>query len=569
MTREADEARYEVPDLPLLSEDQIASMSPDELIEAVGGEDRARAIYQWAHYQYVAPEMARKHILDFARYMNPNPESPFDLEASRYRVAKHHRLLGDLLMTIINGSCMRLLVSMPPQHGKSQLATRLFLAFHVGTFPWKHLLMGTYNQTFAEEFGDDVRNIIAHPHFKAVFPGVALRTGSKAKDHMVTTEGGKLSFVGRGGAGTGRPADGFLFDDPIKDAKEAESKTIRDDSWNWFTRVANTRCHNLSWQLGIMTRWSDDDIIARLTDPKNPHYDEDVAKQWTVINLPAIIDTDDLAKALGVDKGSALWPERFPIPLLETARKMDPIGFSALYMGRPTPPEGAFYKDHQILEYRSMQDFPRHVRFYLTGDLAVSPERTADKSCVGIWGLDDNDELWLHPELVWDRKSSDQVVDSIIDLGVRFQAMEAFFEKGQIDRAIGPFLEKRMAEEVEKGRKAHFNITRIPVAGNKGVRSMAVRGRMTQRRVHFPVFAPWWPAAKEQMLKFTGSGNDKEDDFCDMVAMIGQAMDSQIPASAATSNVVKMPKPGTFGWTVWAHKREQRQRAKTANLRGW
>ena len=374
---------------------------------------------------------------------------------------------------------------------------------------------------------------------------------------------GISSFIGREGSGTGRPGDGFLLDDLIKNAKEAESRTNRNDIWNFFTRVANTRIHAGSWIIIIMTRWSDDDLIARLTDPKNPYYRESVAKQWTVINIPAIMDNEAIAKALGKNVGDALWPERFPLDLLATAREMDPMGFSALQMGRPTPPEGAFYKQNDIYEYHKPDEFPQNARMYQTGDLAVSTEITADKSAVGTWGLDEHDVLWLHPDLYWERRSSDESVDEIIDRGKQYKIMEAFFEKGQLEKAIGPFLEKRMTEE-----KAYFTVTPMSVSGNKGMKSLSIRGRMRQGKVRFPAFAPWWPAAKEQLLKFTGSGSDKEDDFCDMVALIGQALDDTIAASKPAGNVIKMPKVGTLAWVKYASDRQKQHEWRMKMRRG-
>lgn len=539
----------------------LADLDGDALIDALGGEEAAEKVLREAEYFHIQPEKCRANLIELARYLMPDADDPHNSEKSRYQAADHSRLIADALTEVMEGRCLRLALSIPPQHGKSQLA-KTFLAAHVGRFPWKHLMMGTYNQTFADEYGDDVRSIINSAEFRRVYRRAQMRTGSKAKDHMVTTDGGKLSFLGRGGSGTGRPADGFLIDDPLKDAKEAESKTARDDVWNWFTRVANTRCHSLSWQVVIATRWGDDDLIARLTDAKNPYYNPDVAKQWTVINVPAIIDTEDMARALGRNVGDALWPERFPLPLLTTARDMDPVGFSALYMGRPTPPEGAFYKQADIYTYASPSMFPKNCRTYLTGDLAVSPERNADKSCVGVWGLDNNDELWLHPDLYWDRKSSDESVDAIIEKGKRYQILEAWWEKGQLDKAIGPFMEKRMQESA-----AYFTMSRLPVAGNKGVRSLSIRGRMRQGKVHFPAFAPWWSAAKEELLKFTGSGNDRSDDFCDMLALIGQALEGQVRASGPT-NVVKFPATGSFAWTKARHTQEKKQRLRVASLRG-
>ncbi len=541
-------------------------LSAEEIIAAFGGEENARAVYAQANYLYVQPQQCRTDLIELARYLMPDPDHPLDAEHSRYQVARHHRLIAEAFERVLNGKCLRLILSIPPQHGKSQLA-KTFLSAHIGRFPWKHLMMGTYNQDFANEYGDDLRNILRSEEYQRVYPEANLRTGSKAKDHMVTTRGGKVSFLGRGGSGTGRPADGFLVDDPLKDAKEAGSKAIRDDVWEWFTRVANSRCHALTWQIIIATRWSDDDLIARLTDPQNPYYKEEVAKQWTVINVPAEIDDPEMARALDVQVGSALWPERFPLELLRTSKLMDPIGFSALYMGRPTPPEGAFYKSadfSQDVLYHSKRDWPKHSRMYQTGDLAVSPEQFADRSCVGTWGLDENDVLWLHWDLYWDRRSSDESVENMIERGKEHNIMEAFYEKGQLDRAIGPFLAKRMEE-----LQAYWTVTRLPVAGNKGLRSVAFRGRLRQGKVRFPAFAPWWPRFLDVMLKFTGSGDDKEDDACDMCALIGQALGATVQASGEeASNVIKMPKVGTFAWTKWASELEKKRERRRAAMKG-
>jgi predicted phage terminase large subunit-like protein len=549
--------------LPIISPAELEGMTPDQVIARFGGDARAKELLQWCRYNSVVPQESKSDFMQFVRYMHPHSEYFEDADQTDYDTQPHHELLGEVLTEVIEGKCQKVCLSMPPQSGKSELGTRMFLPYHMGKFPRKHLLMAAYNQDFAEEFGDEVRVVINSPEYKKVFPGMGLRQGSKAKDHMVTHQGGKISFLGRGGSGTGRPADGFLMDDMIKDAKEAESKTTRNDIWNFFTRVANNRCHSRSWQVIIMTRWSDDDVIARLTDPKNRHYKESVAKQWTVINIPAIMDNPEIAKALGKEVGDALWPSRFPLSHLATSREMDPYGFSALQMGKPTPPEGAFYKANDLYVYDKPGDFPTNARMYQTGDLAVSPELWADKSCIGTWGLDQDDVLWLHPDLFWERKSSDESVTEIIARGQAHNVMEAFFEKGQIERAIGPFLAKAMAEA-----KVYFTVTSLPVAGNKGVRSQSIRGRMRQGKVRFPSFAPWWPAVKEQLLKFTGTGSDAEDDFCDMCSLVGQAMEDTIAAGKPNTNVVKFPRVGTFGWTKWASERETRQKKMLENRGG-
>jgi len=548
--------------LPQIDEAQLAALDGDALIAALGGRAEAEKMFRQLCYFDEQPKLCRDDLIELARYLMPDPEDRYNAEASRYSVAKHHKLIADAFTEVMEGRILRLVISVPPQHGKTHLA-KTFLSAHIGRFPWKHLMMGTYNQTFADEYGDDVRSLLNAEEYRRVYPRVSLRTGSKSKDHMVTTDGGKITFIGRGAGGTGRPADGFLIDDPLKDAEEAASRATREKLWQWYTQVANARCHALSWQIIIATRWSDDDLIARLTDPKNPCYRKEVADQWKVVNIPAIIDDETIAAALGMKVGEALWPERFPLQTLQTARAMNEIAFSALYMGRPTPPEGSFYKQSDIQTYDRPDQFPKRCRAYMTGDLAVSTDRGADRSCVGMWGLDEDDTLWLHPDLFWDRKSSDESVDAIIEKGKRYHVMEAWFEKGVLDRAIGPFLEKRMQES-----EAYFTLSRLPVSGDKGMRSQSIRGRMRQGKVRFPSFAPWWPAAKEEMLKFTGSGDDKADDFCDMAALIGQALGDTVRASGAPSNVVKFPKVGTYGWTVYAAREQKRADARRRALRG-
>lgn len=562
---------------------EIKDISDEEIDARLAGmsEEEVEELRQLTRYLR-APEYARTSLIDLARYLNPHPDHPQSFEYSRYDVQAHHNLIAEAFTEVMEGKCLRLIISMPPQHGKSQLA-KTFVSAHIGRFPWKHLLMGTYNEKFAWECGDDVRNILLGQEYRNVYPNVSLRMGSKAKDHMVTTDGGKISFLGRGGSGAGRPSDGFLIDDLLKDAKEAESKTVRDDCWNWYTRIANARCHILTWQVIIATRWSDDDVIARLTDPKNPHYDAEVAKLWKVINVPAIMENEEMAAILGKKVGDALWPERFPVSLLDTARRMDPYGFSALYMGRPTPPEGAYYKQYHLKTYSSMRDLPdgtkRRFRAFLTGDLAVSPEANADKTCVGVWLLDENDELWLHPDLYWERKSSDESVERIIELGSIYGVECSWWEKGQLDKAVGPFLRKRHMELVQLNKQVksttgrqykpkYFTIEALPVSGSKGLKSLATRGRMAQHKIHFPEFAPWWQNAKEQMLNFTGSGNDKEDDFCDCISLIGQALDDQVKASPGEDNVVQFPKVGSLGWLKRASTLERRAQVRLKALRG-
>jgi hypothetical protein len=139
---------------------------------------------------------------------------------------------------------------------------------------------------------------------------VQLRADSQSSSRLQLAAGGILSFVGRGGAITGRGADLFLLDDVLKDAEEARSQLIRGKLWEWFHTVVVNSFNTISGKLILIgTRWHEDDLIGRLTDPKNDCYNADEAKRWRVLRLPALAEDDD---PLGRQKDEALWPERLP-----------------------------------------------------------------------------------------------------------------------------------------------------------------------------------------------------------------------------------------------------------------
>lgn len=535
--------------------DAVSSPSIEEQLAAVN--------------RQIAIAQAQRDIIELAKWLMPDPENPDDPFASIYSVAPHHRLLGNALNAVINGSLMKVAISMPPQHGKSEIASRIFPGAYLGRWPHRNYMFGTYSQDFANDFGDDVRSYIEGERYREAFPETRLRGGSRAKDHMVTTKRGKLSFLGRGGAGTGRPADHFTIDDPIKDSKEASSLTIRNDVWEWFTRVANTRMHKASSALIIQTRWHEDDLIGRLTDKRNPYYDPYVAKQWTVINIPFLFEPIDakIAKEMGRKVGEVLWPERFSAEQGETMKRMDPQGFSALYQGRPIPPEGVFFKREDIHTYE-LEELPDRSKWIAYGscDLAVGEQKRHDSSVIGTWIIDDKPCAYLLPGIYWEKQKADTTVEYIVATGKEYRWRELVGESGQIEKAIGPFLKTRMRE-----RRAYFSLETLPSVVDKGARALSIRGLMRQGRVKFPKFAKWFPSAQDQMLSFTGIGDDREDDFVDMCSNFGQRFERLYGGMSFTeeeepSNVVKI---GTHRWIKQQTEYQERAARAANGAKGW
>jgi predicted phage terminase large subunit-like protein len=519
---------------------------------------------------------AKDSLLDFAQLMRPDPDDVENPDASMFEVCPHHRLIAEALERVERGECLRLAISMPPQHGKSEQISRMFPAWLIGRKPFRKVMFGTYSQDFANTFGAEVREIMQSAQYQDIFPGVNLRSDSKAKDFLgVQGHGGQLAFIGRGGAGTGKPADLFVIDDPIKDDEEAQSPTLRDKVWQWFTKVAYTRCHKLSAIVIVHTRWHEDDLIGRMLDPDHPEHDPTIAKDWTYLNIPAVITEPKLAEALGIEMAPppskrciaefgdkpmvALWGTRFSLDHLATAHRLNPRGFNALYMGTPSAEEGDYFKREWIKHYHP-DHLPDDLRIYAASDHALSEKQGADYTVLGCVGVDAEDNIYVLPELIWNRMQTDATVERMIWMMKHKKPVLWFAESDNIKKSIGPFLRKRMREE-----RVYVPVFDMSTAkGDKVFRARSIQGRMAMGKVFFPPFAHWFQKAQNELLKFP---NAAHDDFVDWLAWIGLGLDSEQGATgvAPASNI---PKRGTFGWLKWSSKRKAGRLDKNAQ-EGW
>src|SRR4029077_2720962 len=211
------------------------------------------------------------------------------------------------LEAVERGDIRRLIINCPPRHGKSELATRLFPAWFISKNPGHSVISACYNEKFSWDFGREVKAILEDGIYQQIFPQVRVTTASV--DRIATESGSKVFFTGRGGSITGRGSIGLVLADPIKDRVEADSPTTREKVWTWYTQVVRTRLlTSKGWIIIIQTRWHEDDLVGRITDPTNPNYSATEAKKWRIIDLPARARDDD---PIGRKPGEALWPARF------------------------------------------------------------------------------------------------------------------------------------------------------------------------------------------------------------------------------------------------------------------
>lgn len=518
---------------------------------------------------------AKERMLPFMRLTMPDPSDPADIEKSRYVITPQAKLLCQIIEKMDTGKLTRVAVSIGPQMGKSQVLSRGGPAWLSGRDPYRNIMLGTYNQDFADDFGVDVRNIMDSDVYRHVFPDHELK--KREVDHLMTKQGGKLAFIGVGGSGTGKPADFFFVDDPIRNDDDAQSDLYRERLYKWFNGVVFSRLHDKSAILIVHTRWHQDDLIGRLCDPDHPERNKryaGIADDWTYINLPAVIEDPELAKALGLTLEtptdpkvvsafgakpmSALWPGRKSLPLLAEAKRGDNRIFGALYMGQPTPEDGDYFKLDQIVEYGE-NDLPKALHKYGASDHAVGVKQANDNTVMGVVGVDDNDDIWILPDLFMDRVQTDRTVEEMIALMKRHKPMMWWMESELISKSFGPFLRKRMQEE-----RCYTYIDPVTVSADKMKRARAIQGRMSMRKVHFPRFAPWWAEAKGQLLKFP---NGTHDDFVDFIAHIGQGLTKEIPADAGEKIGGEIMRPHSPKWIM--AKAKERFANEGRSMKGW
>ena len=480
---------------------------------------------------------ARDSLLEYTKFTMPDPMAMNDVEKSRYEPELFHRVIAEDMRKLIAGELGtdQVIFCMPPRHGKTQLSTKNLTAWVSGKFPDWDIAVASYSDTMAQDMGADTRAILQSSQHKQVFPNYRLRRGGNAKDNIQTDQGGRLVFVGRGGALTGRGMMLGIGDDLFKDHEEARSQTIRDAAWNWFTKVFMTRRMGRKIVILTMTRWHSDDIIGRITDPENPHYNAIEAKKWRIIRLPAIAEEDD---PLGRPEGEALWPARYDLDFLQSQQRLDPLGFAALYQQRPTVADGILFR-RETLQYYTPDQLPDELRFYCASDHAVGTKERNDPSCFIKVGVDRQNNIYLI-DCIWRRMASDAAVEAMLAMGSgNMKPLLWWAERGHISKSIGPFLYKRMAETQQ-----YINLVEVTPAVDKEQRAQSIAARVAMGKVYFPKTSWWTEKAIDEMLAFP---NGTRDDFCDALAYIGLGLGSQFgPSSEKPKSAVAQE--GTFNW---------------------
>jgi len=413
-----------------------------------------------------------------------------ELTFPKYEAAQHHRDLCAALEAVEEGGTKRLLVTMAPRHGKSELVSIRFPAWYLGRNPDKRVILASYGGNLAQRFSRSVRNLLSEPIYSSIFPTVSLSQDSKAVDawDLATPHRGGMVAAGIGGGLTGHGADLFVIDDPLKDRRNANSPLQRDRDWEWYASVARTRLEDNAAVVLVLTRWHDDDLAGRVLKQSR---DDPGADQWDVMHLPAINEA-----------GEALWPEKYPLEELQkTKATIGAWEFAAQYQGDPQPEEGAiFYRDW----FQRIERLPHHAECTViqAWDTAFEEGQDNDYSACVTLGLLDNRVYLLN---VWRERVE------FPDLIRAIQTQAQVWKPNTI-----------MIEDSGSGKSSRQHLsglTMLPILpvragdyGNKATRARKVTPWCEAGKVWLPSAASWLASFEEELYRFPSSAHDDQVD---------------------------------------------------------
>jgi predicted phage terminase large subunit-like protein len=292
-------------------------------------------------YETIRNELCRRSISHFIKATMPSYDSQWFHEHTCRKIVDWYNGKGK----------PRLMIFMPPQHGKSQISTRHTPAWILGKNPDTKIGVAAYNGGIASKFNRDCQRIIEHEVYSEIFPNTKLPSAGQKADgtysrnnhefEILGYKGGLVS-VGVGGGLTSRQIDIMIIDDIYKDAKEAWSPLQRANVSEWYDSVVSTRLHNDSKVLIVFTRWHEDDLGGELLR-KEPD-------KWDMVKIPAIRTTDhspyDPRKA-----GEPLWPQRHNLEKLLDIKRRNGLIFDNLYQQDPQPAQGLLYADFKTYKF--------------------------------------------------------------------------------------------------------------------------------------------------------------------------------------------------------------------------
>jgi predicted phage terminase large subunit-like protein len=344
-------------------------------------------------------------VQDWSRQLLANIDLAYFLEYTshgQWQRAKHLDLLCRKLEAVERGEIKRLIVTMPPRHGKSEVISKHFPAWYLGLHPDREIILTSYAAEIAQDFSRIARDTFQE--FSQELFDTSLSKDSSAVNRWgIAKHRGGLTAAGAGGPLTGRGAHIAIIDDPFKGEEDSHSPTQREKVIKWYRSTLRTRLAPGGAIILIQTRWHKGDLAGTLIDEM-----EHGKGKWEILNLPAIAGEND---QLGRAPGEALWPERFSLTALDEIKEdVNIYWWNCLYQQTPGDPEGGKFKRKYFRYWERSEDGEFYILHHPNGDRQIHTSRctifqtcdpagseksTADYFVLATWALTPNKELLL------------------------------------------------------------------------------------------------------------------------------------------------------------------------------
>ncbi|WP_226886316.1 phage terminase large subunit [Pasteurella multocida] len=455
----------------------------------------------------LSSELSRRNLIDFTIQTKPD----FITGWFNKIIAQE---LQQFYQDVIDGKQPRLMIFAPPRSGKSELFSRRFPAWAFGKNPDLQMIACSYSADLASRMNRDVQRIMDEEAYHAIFPhsslnnkristlsGQALRN---SEIFEITGHKGAYRSAGVGGGITGMGADIAIIDDPVKDAKEANSQTVRDSVWDWYTTTLYTRLSPKSGVLLGMTRWHEDDLAGRLLKEM-----ENGGDKWRVVSFPAIAEQDEEYRK----EGEPLHPERFDLERLTKIKNA--VGshtWNALYQQRPTSKGGGIIKGEWFGRY-TVAPIIKLKAIY--ADTAQKTKEHNDYSIFLVAGKGADGKLYIL-DLLRGKWEAPELEQKLKDLWQKHRndTTTGILTKANIeDKASGTGLIQKIK------RESQIPINPVQVESDKYTRVLGVQGYIESGYVMLPEYANWISDFIAECEAFTATDSHKHDDQVDALVM--------------------------------------------------
>jgi predicted phage terminase large subunit-like protein len=410
--------------------------------------------------------------------------------------------LDRFLQDVADKKSPRLIITMPPRSGKSELVSRRFPAFALGRNPELQIIATSYSSDLSQRFNRDVQRVIDDEKYFDLFPNTRLsnsrvRTDSRGS-YIRTSDlfeivghAGAYRSCGVGGGITGQGADILIIDDPIKDRAQAGSKTIRDSIWDWYTSTAYTRLSPGGGVIVMATRWHTDDLIGRLIQRMGE------GDTFRIVNYPAIAEHDELHRKAG----EALHPERYPLStLLQIKKTIGSRDWEALYQQHPVPDGGALFKLEWFRRWKASNLPPEFDHTLMSWDMTFKDSKNSDYVVGQVWGKrGPNFYLLDQVRGQWDFVKTKEMVR------VLAQKWPRVVRKLVEDKANGSAVISELKSTVS-------GFVPITPTESKEARASSVTPYFEAGNVFIPEdsAAPWVPHYVSELLEFPAGSHDDQ-----------------------------------------------------------